>query len=227
LGYESAQNIAGTLTITSPATAMYFKLVLAGNTTTYGNDICINISWDGERNGEYEPYIQHVYELDPNLELRGIPKLDQNNKLYYEGDTYESDGTVTRHYGIREYQSGDDDNPNVITDGTNTVFKLESESVDTANPYQNPQIVEDFGTEEYVDTRDLQIPVGHSTFYQANLKSKIEMSPNSPNGDGVYVVQQEGGRNTYVPLIIPNELPDAPSEDGTYRLVCTVSNGVK
>lgn len=34
--------------------------------------------------------------LDPDLELRGIPKLDANNNLYYDGDTYESNGDVTR-----------------------------------------------------------------------------------------------------------------------------------
>lgn len=38
--------------------------------------------------------------LDPDLELRGIPKLDENNNLYYDGDTYESNGDVTRRYGI-------------------------------------------------------------------------------------------------------------------------------
>lgn len=35
--------------------------------------------------------------LDPDIELRGIPKLDENNKLYYDGDTYESNGDVTRN----------------------------------------------------------------------------------------------------------------------------------
>lgn len=40
------------------------------------------------------------YALDDNLELRGIPKLDSNNELYYDGDTYASDGTVTRRYGV-------------------------------------------------------------------------------------------------------------------------------
>lgn len=38
--------------------------------------------------------------LDPNLELRGVPKLDANNKLYYDGDTYSADGSVSRKYGI-------------------------------------------------------------------------------------------------------------------------------
>lgn len=34
------------------------------------------------------------------IELRGIPKLDANNNLYYDGDEYTADGTVKRRYGI-------------------------------------------------------------------------------------------------------------------------------
>ena len=48
---------------------------------------------------DYTPYVGYEYSLDPNLELRGIPKLD-GNKMYYDGDTYESSGSVTRKYGI-------------------------------------------------------------------------------------------------------------------------------
>jgi hypothetical protein len=54
--------------------------------TTYKNDICLNL-YDTAKNGTYEPYIEHTYELDNDLELRGIPKLDANNQLYYDGDT--------------------------------------------------------------------------------------------------------------------------------------------
>ena len=60
--------------------------------------ICINLSSD--KNGTYEPYKSYTYPLDSSLILRGIPKLDSANNLYYDGDTYESDGTVTRKYGI-------------------------------------------------------------------------------------------------------------------------------
>jgi len=62
-------------------------------------DICINLS-DPSRNGTYEPYVKHSYPLDNSLTLRGIPKIDVGGNLYYDGDTYESDGTVTRRYGI-------------------------------------------------------------------------------------------------------------------------------
>lgn len=39
------------------------------------------------------------YALDSTLTLRGIPKL-VDGKVCYDGDTYASDGTVTRKYGI-------------------------------------------------------------------------------------------------------------------------------
>lgn len=41
-----------------------------------------------------------VYALDADLELRGMPKLDADNNLVYDGDTYEADGGVTRKYGV-------------------------------------------------------------------------------------------------------------------------------
>lgn len=41
-----------------------------------------------------------TYTFDSDVTLRGLPKLDSNNNLYYDGDTYSSDGTVTRRYGI-------------------------------------------------------------------------------------------------------------------------------
>ena len=49
----------------------------------------------------YKPYEEpYIYPLDSDLELRGIPKLDTNNNLYFDGDEYLRDGTVKRKYGI-------------------------------------------------------------------------------------------------------------------------------
>ena len=61
-----------------------------------------NLTWNvtGDRDGEYEPYKKRTYPLDSSLTLRGIPKLDSANRLYFDGDVYASDGTVTRRYGI-------------------------------------------------------------------------------------------------------------------------------
>lgn len=286
---------------TTSANTQYIRFyTLSSYGTTYKHDICINLSWDGERDGEYEPYEAHTYALD-DVELRGIPKLDASNNLYYDGDVYTPSGEVQRRYkeetfdgtesgwtwyasynqayislqSAAKYDAGTisyvcdklqavssnsrQQNignfaalvssgasvafsaPNCDTLdkfktwlGTNNVtfvYELATPTTESADPYQQTQIVDDFGTEEFVDAaveaneRDVAIPVGHETFYQNNLKAKLEMAPNSPDGDGVYVVQQTNGENEYIPLVIPVELPTFPSDDGTYVLKITVSDG--
>lgn len=87
-------------TFVTPPNGAYMKFyMLATYGTTYNHDICINLS-NPSRNGEYEPYEKHSYPLDSSLTLRGIPKLDASNNLYYDGDEYTSDGKVKRKYGV-------------------------------------------------------------------------------------------------------------------------------
>ena len=299
--------IAYNSTFTTPSNAYYMRSYTEnGYGSTYKNDICINLSWDGEKDGTYEPYELHSYALDSSLTLRGIPKLDSDNKLYYDGDTYEADGTVTRKYGIvdlgtltwiaqgtgsdggKVWQSSlarksgpcvcakypyygvtswastkektintgytspmffiSDSNYNnaaafkAAMSGVYLVYELATPTTESADPYQNPQIVNDFGTEEYVDagvtaatpTRDVAIPVGHSTFYAANLRAKLEMAPDSPdNGNNDYIVRQTDGLNEYVALSdnstisgLVTRCPACPTDtDGTFTLTATVSGG--
>jgi len=196
-------------------------------------NICINLSLNGERNGEYEPYVKHTYPLDSDLVLRGIPKLDSSNQLHYDGDTYESDGTVTRKYLIGnigtwnwQYITNDGDpyfvaypvgkksglnilcsayptasntgtanlaNKQVGASGTGAgvfirddtysdaatfktamsgvmlVYELATPTTETAEPYVSPQIVDRYGTEEYIT--DSIVPVGHETKYTSNISS--------------------------------------------------------
>lgn len=259
--------------------------------TTYNNDICINLSWSGTRNGEYEPYVKHSYPLDSSLTLRGIPKWGTDG-MYYDGDTYESDGTVTRKYGIVDlgtlnwgyntnytYFSApitsmitqpDKSNyiPNIkcakyityqndlnavtanhpdktissrpvaqtiyvkdsaYTDatafktamsGVMLVYELATPTTETAEPYTNPQIVDDFGTEEYVTTG--KVAVGHETKYMQNLRDKLQHLPNLADSDGAYMIQQTGTQMTLVLFRIPKAENLA---DGTYTLKATVSGG--
>lgn len=126
------------------------------------HSFCINLS-NPDRNGEYEPYHEYSYNLGTDT-LRGLFKLDSNNNLYADGDTKASDGTVTRKYGTRAYQSGDESLADAITDGTNTVYKLTTPTTETSTPFQNPQICDPDGTEEYVTSNG--VPVGHETRYQ-------------------------------------------------------------
>lgn len=272
-----------------------FHTDIAGG--TYQNDICINLSWDGERDGEYEPYVKHSYPLDSSLTLRGIPKLSTGGKLYYDGDHYKSDGTVERRYGIvdlgtleweyqesfvrfksttslpqkalstsanlicaiyegntKAYKDTDRTDKIICTDqysrglllrdssytdaaslkaslsGVYMVYELAEPTTEEAQPFQSPQIVDDFGTEEYVTSSI--VPVGHTTQYDSNLRAKLEMAPNSPDGDGDYLVRQTSGQNEYVPYTdggritaLEGKIPAAPSANGSYILKCTVTDG--
>ena len=241
---------------------------------TYLKDFCINFSWDGEKDGTYEPYKEYTYALDSSVTLRGNPKVDASGNLYYDGDEYLPDGTVNRRYGEVTFDGSSSDGwshqanygsssrfdyasstfggkpygevvSNLFVKGLigtpdteaislhgksghlivqiqtsklsadtvsglmayfaqhplTVIYEKASTATETALPYQETQIVDDFGTEEFVlaDTA-FPVPVGHETYYKNNLRAKLEMSPDSPDGDGLYVVQQESGENTYVPL---------------------------
>lgn len=249
----------------------------SGVTSHEKGSICINLSWSGHRNGEYEPYKKHSYALDSSLTLRGIPKVDTDG-LYFDGDTYESDGTVTRRYGVVDLgtltwsyntsthraathipdiklpSAGNEKtstftqngytqiapNGTLNADGQyailpngqvlfyydgehvptgNMVYELAAPTTETATPYTNPQVVDDFGTEEYVS--ESIVPVGHYTEYQANLRDKLQHLPDLADDDGYYVIQQTDHQMTLKNF----RIPQAPTADGTYILKATVSGG--
>lgn len=138
--------------------------------------------------------------------LRGIPKLDENNNLYYDGDEYLPTGIITRNYEEREYESGDESLANAITDGFTTVVARSTPTTETALAYSGIQIIAPDGTEQYMDAdvmvsnRDVAIPVGHETEYYADLVADIER--------------------------IVAQVPAPPSANGSYHLAVTVANGV-
>lgn len=84
-------------TFTTPSNCHF--IMFHNDGTTYNHDICINLS-DPTKNGTYEPYEAHSYALDSDVVLRGIPKVNEQGKLYYDGDEYLPDGTVNRRYDV-------------------------------------------------------------------------------------------------------------------------------
>ena len=78
------------------------------------------------------------------------------------------------------------------------VYELATPTTETAEPYQNPQTVDNWGTEEYVT--NTIVPVGHNTKYLPDLKAKLETLPNPPTSDGEYIVKQTSGENAYIAL---------------------------
>lgn len=217
----------------------YILWVFVNTVSGVNHDYAVMFGSDAE----YEPYIAHTYPLDSSLTLRGIPKLDSANRLYYDGDRYSSNGTVTRRYGIVDLGTliwqtngrifytitapmfGNGGNAkvgggvlcpiytNLTVDSTNptdmrifvaniqatpvlrtsdsrytdvnayktamsgvmALVELYTPVTETAEPYTNPQIVDNLGTEEYVTTGI--VPVGHNTKYPTDIVAKVDGLP--------------------------------------------------
>ena len=241
--YDENHNFINTKTsnpFVSDERCRYFTITFATSYgTTYNNDICINLS-DPNRDGQYEPYVEHTYPLDGAKEWRGLFRLDSNNNLYADGDIYPPSGEASR-YAILQSFDGTEDwkeqppgsggdkyfylqvgeyqsirsglilcnkityasilttntavgittsnsqglniaqiriRPNNVADISLANFKTwlsanpitciylaTTPTTESADPYQSPQIVDNWGTEEYIDSRDVPIPVGHETRY--------------------------------------------------------------
>ena len=287
-------NVPSSNLITAPEGCAWMTVVLApdtANATVTWSNPCVNLHWTGYRDGDYEAYSEHRYALQDNLTLRGVPVLEDGG-LAYDGDTYESDGTVTRRFGAvdlgtltwaqdskgyfyanpggamgvahGEIANGvcslyapatytqvcgtthndmsfniasttkliyvRDEGKESLTaaefktamSGVMLVYEKATATTETAASYHNPMIVDDFGTEMYVDTRSVPVPVGHVSRYQANLRDKLQHLPSLAAEDGVYLVTQDDGQMTLTPHV---GLPTAPTTDGTYVLRATVSGG--
>ena len=95
-------------------------------------------------------------------ELRGLLKVE-NGQLVAYGDVHNSDGTGVKYFEERAYVSGDENLPNAITDGTNTVVALTTPTPTTYTPFTNPMI--SGSTEEFTDSRSVKMPCGHDSLY--------------------------------------------------------------
>ena len=179
--YINYANTAPNGVFTTPSNAYYLRFFTQTDYgTTYKNDICINLHCDGSRDGEYEPYKSTTYDLSGSH-------------------------LVKRKYEYRAYASGDESLPDTITDGTNTVTKRTTPITETVtNPtlygiwkldannnlyfdgdsfsdFPNISLIDEYGTEEFVDERAVPIPVGNDTdFTQAISIASL------PTADGTY-----------------------------------------
>lgn len=109
--YDAAKNYLGdtwmanqqTYGISIPEGVYFIKFTFAKSDTTSNitpeecGKLGINFRDDGERDGEYEPYQETIYNYDP-VELIGIPKIDGQGNLYFDGNRYNHDGTIDKRF---------------------------------------------------------------------------------------------------------------------------------
>lgn len=110
-----------------------------------------------------------------------IGKGSSNNKVYAHDSAY-SDASAFK----------------TAMSGVYLIYELATPTTEEATPYTTPQIVDNWGTEEFVTTSP--IPIGHDTDYPISIKDKVEAMADSPTSDGIYVLTRANGQNTYTPL---------------------------
>lgn len=125
--YDSAKNFIIRVTdqetrnAISPSNASYFKLSLYNykiqDYVTYNNDVCLNIS-DTLKNGTYEPYTSSTLSLP--ISTYFPTGMKSAGSVY---DELTPSKAITR-VGSRAYQSGDESDTTVNTDGTTTYYAL-------------------------------------------------------------------------------------------------------
>lgn len=85
--------------------------------------------------------------------------------------------------------------------GMKIVYPLATPTTESADPFTNPQVVYDNGTETYLDgaTRDIDMPVGHNSLYYPDMVGFLSQIPEAPSANGTYTlkVTVSGGVPTY------------------------------
>lgn len=177
--YEETSYISPTSVITTtgtfvtPLNCSFINFYVAYYGTTYNHDICINIS-DSAKNGTYEPYQSDSADIDVTT-ITGINTATNVREVMFADGMKQADrdgnvkdtldlrsDTATVNVGSRAYQSGDESDTSVITDGTTTYYALTTpiEYTDlqdaNGNPLNPRYKVEHGGTEQV-------LPVNTST----------------------------------------------------------------
>ena len=193
----------GNVTYTTGANDRYLMIWFYNSNADTGltaqevaDTLVVNLHWDGERDGEYEPYKSTTYDLSGSH-------------------------LVKRKYEFRAYASGDESLPDTITDGTNTVTKRTTPITETVtNPtlygiwkldannnlyFDGDEIEELFimdvepgGTEEYIDSeveaenRDVSIPVSSDEWYAKNVITVTIPDPPETVTDCTFIIDKSG-----------------------------------
>lgn len=154
--------------ITTLANTEYIRVGFGSSSfpvTTYHNDICINLSWSGYRNGDYEPYEEHVISLP----IGQIVDADGNqlfpNGLCSKSNVYDEITAISATKRI-------DDDGNELD--VPVVVNFSEVHQPFGSRLNLTYIANDFGTEEFIIPEGQQsAAVNHETFYMTNLRDKI------------------------------------------------------
>jgi len=212
--YISMEYASGS-TVIAPTNARYFKISTNPSTyvygNTYNNDICINIS-DTSKNGTYEPYTESTLSLP--ISTYFPTGMKSAGSVY---DELTESKAITR-IGSRAYQSGDESDTSVITDGTTTYYALATPTETTINPPLDLSYdVWDNGTEQI-------LPVNGSTPTTSSMKATIEYPDRTEDVNFLYKQTTFESAIPQFSLVCKNQELPMTLEDG--KLICECDSSI-
>lgn len=182
-----------------PNGARYISVVVHND---YLDSCCVNLRHSGTFNASDATYFKKVRELTEIANY--FP--DGMNSVGEVYDEINAENAIQR-CGVRAYEDGDENNPNVMTDRTNTVYQLAEPIVTPiTEPLQLDYEVADFGTEKAF-TAPKSSPFKADIVYQFNAEGRIR--DNGRNIERIEVQMKNLATREYVIEVMPTEIATA------------------
>ena len=216
LTYSSATVVTRTGDVTMPSNARYMRVVVHND---HLDSCCVNLKHSGTLTAEGAVYFKEVRML-PDIATYFPDGMHSIGGVF---DEINEESAVKR-FGVRAYEDGDNDNADVITDGTNTVYILEEPIITPiVEPLQLDYKVADFGTEKML--HDLpSSPFRADIVYQFNAADRIR--DNARNIERLEEHTKDMATMDYVIEKIPTTIATATERVTTWpsdnRLVANV-----
>ena len=223
IGYQDKNGVGSRMDaiMLTPDNARYFRFVC--NTAIAANSICINLSWDGSKDGEYEPYVEHDYNLDVTKfygKLNGEGELVQcfPNGMRKAGSVCDLLDLVNAEADVKV---GSVDMGTLEWDyigGANARFKATPSPATTSPGNSNmPPIVcskyaPDIYTNIYAGTGDKQIGIGRDANIYVRDTAYSDAATFTTAMDGVYLFYELATPLHYTDLVYRDNGVDTPVE---------------
>lgn len=196
---DTTTNLATTVDIDIPNDARYISVVVHND---YLDSCCVNLRHSGTFNVGDTTYFKKVRDLS-EIETYFPDGMNSVGEVY---DEINAENAILR-CGMRVYKDGDENDPNVITDRTNTVYKLAEPIVTPiTEPLQLDYEVADFGTEKAL-TAPKSSPFRANIVYQFNAEGRIR--DNSRNIERIEAQTRNFATRDFVYKVMPTEIVTA------------------
>lgn len=163
-----------------------------------------SLAWTYQISGVFYANIDNMFNANGANDYVQCPSYTVTNLIYNSPDRADKtigirEGYSTKRIYVKDSAFNEMTGEQVATalSGKYFFYKKDATTQSSATPFQEQQNLSNWGTEKWVDTRDVPLPVASYTEYLPDLKAKVEVGPESPSEDGTYVMVRSDGQNAY------------------------------